>query len=61
MIPRALRLFVLVTAVALSGVGPVRAAAHDEEIAAMAAYLASDEAASVIGAVMVVDGGATAR
>jgi NAD(P)-dependent dehydrogenase (short-subunit alcohol dehydrogenase family) len=32
-----------------------------EEIAAMAAYLASDEAASVIGAVMVVDGGATAR
>jgi NAD(P)-dependent dehydrogenase (short-subunit alcohol dehydrogenase family) len=32
-----------------------------EEIAAMAAYLASDEAASVIGAVMVVDGGMTAR
>jgi meso-butanediol dehydrogenase / (S,S)-butanediol dehydrogenase / diacetyl reductase len=32
-----------------------------EEIAAIAAYLASDEAASVIGAVMVVDGGATAR
>ncbi|RPI75962.1 MAG: glucose 1-dehydrogenase [Ignavibacteriales bacterium] len=32
-----------------------------EEIAAMAAYLASDEAASIIGAVMVVDGGMTAR
>ncbi len=32
-----------------------------EEIAAMAAYLASDEAASVIGAAMVVDGGMTAR
>lgn len=32
-----------------------------EEIAAMVAYLASDEAASVIGACMVVDGGATAR
>ncbi len=32
-----------------------------EEIAAMAAYLASDEAASVVGAVMVVDGGMTAR
>ncbi len=32
-----------------------------EEIAAMAAYLASDEASSVIGAVMVVDGGMTAR
>jgi NAD(P)-dependent dehydrogenase (short-subunit alcohol dehydrogenase family) len=32
-----------------------------DEIAAMAAYLASDEAASVIGAVMVVDGGMTAR
>lgn len=32
-----------------------------EEIAAMAAYLASDEAESVVGAVMVVDGGATAR
>jgi NAD(P)-dependent dehydrogenase (short-subunit alcohol dehydrogenase family) len=31
------------------------------EIAAAAAYLASDEAASVIGAVMVVDGGMTAR
>ncbi len=31
------------------------------EIAAMAAYLASDEASSVIGAVMVVDGGMTAR
>ena len=31
------------------------------EIAAMAAYLASDEAASVIGAAMVVDGGMTAR
>lgn len=30
------------------------------EIAAMAAYLASDEAASVIGACMVVDGGVTA-
>jgi NAD(P)-dependent dehydrogenase (short-subunit alcohol dehydrogenase family) len=32
-----------------------------EEIAAMAAYLASDEAASVVGACMVVDGGMTAR
>jgi NAD(P)-dependent dehydrogenase (short-subunit alcohol dehydrogenase family) len=32
-----------------------------EEVAAMAAYLASDEAASVIGAALVVDGGMTAR
>jgi NAD(P)-dependent dehydrogenase (short-subunit alcohol dehydrogenase family) len=32
-----------------------------EEIAAMAAYLASDEAGSVIGACMIVDGGMTAR
>ncbi len=32
-----------------------------EEIAAMAAYLASDESGSVIGACMVVDGGVTAR
>jgi NAD(P)-dependent dehydrogenase (short-subunit alcohol dehydrogenase family) len=32
-----------------------------EEVAAMAAYLASDEAASVIGAAMIVDGGVTAR
>jgi NAD(P)-dependent dehydrogenase (short-subunit alcohol dehydrogenase family) len=32
-----------------------------EEIAAMAAYLASDESASVVGACMVVDGGMTAR
>ncbi len=32
-----------------------------EEIAAMAAYLASDEAGSVVGACMVVDGGMTAR
>lgn len=32
-----------------------------QEIAAMAAYLASEEAASVIGACMVVDGGMTAR
>ena len=32
-----------------------------EEIAAMAAYLASDESSSVIGACMVVDGGVTAR
>ena len=32
-----------------------------EEIAAMAAYLASDESASTIGACMVVDGGMTAR
>ena len=32
-----------------------------EEIAAMAAYLASDEALSVVGAAMVVDGGVTAR
>ncbi len=31
------------------------------EIAAMAAYLASDEAASVVGAAMIVDGGVTAR
>jgi NAD(P)-dependent dehydrogenase (short-subunit alcohol dehydrogenase family) len=32
-----------------------------EEIAAMAAYLASDESASVVGACMTVDGGVTAR
>jgi NAD(P)-dependent dehydrogenase (short-subunit alcohol dehydrogenase family) len=32
-----------------------------EEIAAMTAYLASDEAASCVGACMVVDGGMTAR
>ena len=32
-----------------------------EEIAAMAAYLASTEAASVVGAAMMVDGGMTAR
>lgn len=32
-----------------------------EEIAAMAAYLASDEAGSVVGACMTVDGGVTAR
>jgi len=32
-----------------------------EEIASMAAYLASDESGSVIGACMVVDGGMTAR
>jgi len=32
-----------------------------EEIAAMVTYLVSDEAASVVGAVMVVDGGMTAR
>ncbi|MDP9378803.1 MAG: glucose 1-dehydrogenase [Chloroflexota bacterium] len=32
-----------------------------EEIAAMAAYLASDEAGSVVGAAMIVDGGLTAR
>lgn len=32
-----------------------------EEIAAMAAYLASDEAGSAIGACMIVDGGITAR
>jgi NAD(P)-dependent dehydrogenase (short-subunit alcohol dehydrogenase family) len=32
-----------------------------EEIAAMAAYLASDDAASTVGACMVVDGGMTAR
>ncbi len=32
-----------------------------DEIAAMAAYLASDEAGSTIGAVMVVDGGMTAK
>ena len=32
-----------------------------EEIAAMAAYLASDEAGSVIGPCMIVDGGMTAR
>lgn len=32
-----------------------------EEIATLAAYLASDEAGSVVGAVMVVDGGMTAR
>ena len=39
MIPRALRLLVLVTAMALSGVGPVPASAQDEDIAAMAAAL----------------------
>lgn len=32
-----------------------------EEIASMAAYLASDDAGSIVGAVMVVDGGLTAR
>jgi NAD(P)-dependent dehydrogenase (short-subunit alcohol dehydrogenase family) len=32
-----------------------------EEIAAMAAYLASEEASSVVGACMIVDGGVTAR
>jgi NAD(P)-dependent dehydrogenase (short-subunit alcohol dehydrogenase family) len=32
-----------------------------EEVAAMAAYLASEEAASCIGACMIVDGGVTAR
>ncbi|TAM56419.1 glucose 1-dehydrogenase [bacterium] len=32
-----------------------------EEIAAMAAYLASSESASVVGAAMIVDGGLTAR
>ena len=32
-----------------------------EEIAAMAAYLASDESGSVVGACMIVDGGVTAR
>jgi NAD(P)-dependent dehydrogenase (short-subunit alcohol dehydrogenase family) len=32
-----------------------------EEIAAMAAYLASEEAGSIVGACMVVDGGMTAR
>ena len=32
-----------------------------EEIAAMASYLASDDAGSVIGAVMIVDGGMSAR
>ena len=32
-----------------------------QEIAAMAAYLSSDEAASVVGAAMIVDGGMTAR
>jgi len=32
-----------------------------EEIAAMAAYLVSDEAGSVVGACMIVDGGMTAR
>jgi meso-butanediol dehydrogenase / (S,S)-butanediol dehydrogenase / diacetyl reductase len=32
-----------------------------EEIAAMVSYLASDDAASVVGAAMVVDGGMTAR
>jgi NAD(P)-dependent dehydrogenase (short-subunit alcohol dehydrogenase family) len=32
-----------------------------EEIAAMAAYLASEEAGSVVGAAMIIDGGLTAR
>lgn len=32
-----------------------------DEIAAMAAYLASDEAGSIVGAAMIVDGGLTAR
>jgi NAD(P)-dependent dehydrogenase (short-subunit alcohol dehydrogenase family) len=32
-----------------------------EELTAMAAYLACEESASVIGAAMVVDGGMTAR
>jgi NAD(P)-dependent dehydrogenase (short-subunit alcohol dehydrogenase family) len=32
-----------------------------EEIAAMAAFLASDAAASIVGAAMIVDGGMTAR
>lgn len=32
-----------------------------DEVAAMAAYLAADESASVVGAVMTVDGGMTAR
>lgn len=32
-----------------------------EEIAAMAVYLASDEAGSAVGACMIVDGGITAR
>jgi NAD(P)-dependent dehydrogenase (short-subunit alcohol dehydrogenase family) len=32
-----------------------------QEIAAMAAFLASDEAGSIVGAAMIVDGGLTAR
>ena len=39
MIPRALRLLVLVTVVALLSVGPVPASAQDEDVAAMAAAL----------------------
>src|ERR1700739_1505158 len=39
MIPRELRLLVLVTVMVLSGVGPVPASAQDEDIAAMTAAL----------------------
>ena len=44
----------------LQGVSPMQRMAQPAEIAALAAYLASDEAAFVTGAEYVIDGGATA-
>jgi NAD(P)-dependent dehydrogenase (short-subunit alcohol dehydrogenase family) len=43
-----------------TGLQPITRAGRPEDIAAMALYLASDEASFVTGAVMVVDGGFTA-